>query len=188
MLRRRLLGVLSLLSLILCVATVVLWVRSYWVAYDFKSSTARTTSKKDGYRASGWGVSIGKGGIAFVVESDGFRPPSDPTTESHTDRELSTAAPYWPGTHSPPSIWRRIGFCSERTVWTNSMGYLDSRYVTIPLWLISILAALPPTLLLVSRSRHPNAPGLCPACGYDLRATPERCPECNWRRDKVKAG
>ena len=34
------------------------------------------------------------------------------------------------------------------------------------------------TLGLARWSHRKSPPGLCPACGYDLRATPERCPEC----------
>jgi hypothetical protein len=49
-----------------------------------------------------------------------------------------------------------------------------------PLWLIAaILAILPAVQLLVRwRSSRRENSGLCPSCGYDLRASKDRCPEC----------
>jgi hypothetical protein len=49
--------------------------------------------------------------------------------------------------------------------------------LVLPLWsLTGVAAAMPATRLATRRRRRP--PGLCVKCGYDLRATPERCPEC----------
>jgi hypothetical protein len=57
----------------------------------------------------------------------------------------------------------------------------------------SVLGVLPAaviTTMAIRRIRRlspPAAPGLCPRCAYDLRATPDRCPECGMIPTKVKA-
>jgi hypothetical protein len=52
--------------------------------------------------------------------------------------------------------------------------------LAIPWWLILIFAlAIPAGAAEKSwRQRRRIRKGQCPECGYDLRATPERCPEC----------
>jgi hypothetical protein len=56
----------------------------------------------------------------------------------------------------------------------------DCRSVLIPFWFtFAVTAALPVGWLArVARRKFAFPPGHCRRCGYDLRASPERCPEC----------
>ena len=57
-------------------------------------------------------------------------------------------------------------------------------YLFVPYWFPMAAAALLPALWTASsirrrlRARRDAGAKPCPRCGYDLRATPDRCPEC----------
>jgi hypothetical protein len=65
----------------------------------------------------------------------------------------------------------RDGFLAFR--WQNDRIV---KLIGVPLWLLSAVFAW--LFVRLHRATRVRSPGLCPTCGYDLRATPERCPEC----------
>jgi hypothetical protein len=52
--------------------------------------------------------------------------------------------------------------------------------LSVPYWFVAGVTAAPPVwwTLRVCRRRRRGRAGLCPSCGYDLRASGGRCPEC----------
>jgi hypothetical protein len=61
---------------------------------------------------------------------------------------------------------------------------MDYAVVTIPYWFLLVLTAIIPAVSIRRRIRqlHRKRNNLCQQCGYDLRATADRCPECGTRQ------
>ena len=88
------------------------------------------------------------------------------------------------GTSSNGILWQKGGFvviCGSSDVPAQGnlpLGLkITERIISVPFWFITLLSGLwLIRVFLKWRSRFPK--GHCQKCGYDLRATPERCPEC----------
>ena len=86
------------------------------------------------------------------------------------------AAPGWLGvrieTEHVPHSPHRSGNVIRMIRW------FETRRVMIAYWPLVALTAVLPSVQLVRRKRAQRVRGSCQICGYDLRATPDRCPEC----------
>lgn len=149
LLRRRLLSVLTLLSLLLSMGVLALWVRSYpW-----------TDAAWYGTEASTFGVNSETGRILFIWAKGPF-PPLGFKTYSGRHK-----APLW---HQVKHLMVFRAFDSGNQSWV----------VQVPHWFVAAAAAIPQVLRWRRRRNDKRRAGLCLRCGYDLRATPDKCPEC----------
>jgi hypothetical protein len=161
---RRLLNFLTLLSLLLCVASALMSVRSLF-RLDGVSLFRQQTY---------WRVTSADG-ILCVARLTADAPHWSNGTQITKGGELRS--PQYSFGPEPRQI---AGFTlnsdSARAGTTN----LTLAVCAVPWWFIVVVtAAVPATGLWRRRRRRVRREaGLCPRCGYDLRATPGRCPEC----------
>ena len=76
-----------------------------------------------------------------------------------------------------PGTWEWAGFSNFATLWRPQYSSAP-RYIVVPLWIPCLLCVISLYLLPLHRRRKRLRLGLCLGCGYDLRASSEKCPEC----------
>ena len=179
--RRRVFNLAAVVSLALSVALCVLWGRSYFFLDRVVYATTPGASQAQ--------LHLGAESIQDTI-AIGY-------VYYHPKVPTHTPQPFTPG------LVRRAarvtpGFSNVTRQFADENGYqvagfglfawaLSSEYTNaghpvynygllFPHWAAALLSG--GVAWLCYRRRGFVGKGLCPACGYDLRATPDRCPEC----------
>ena len=193
---RRLVSLVAGVSLLLCVAVGTAWVRSLTIEDRwFFSPTApvptalAATDVEDPDRVvpvvtqRTLSCSEGRVRIIKMVSEEQYLMPAG--YWSAGVELLRTRFPRQDDEH-----WQLLGFeYRHRLARYSGVGVWKSRSnvdtgetsMAIPLWFLFVITAALPAVVAarwIRRGRRSRMPGLCAACGYDLRASAERCPEC----------
>jgi hypothetical protein len=191
---RRLFTALSALSLALCVAVVILWVRSYWIDEALVWGEPHVPPPTTWHMRA---VSSTHGRVAVFVYQDQQAALSSPVQAAEWVRMEAYLDPvigreYQRPATIPVPADQFLGFGYDSEGGGMEVRLRDgTRYATrsestiigFPHWcLAALFAAMPVQRLWIGRRlvrmRQRLATGQCAACGYDIRATPDRCPEC----------
>jgi hypothetical protein len=186
--KRRLFNFAVGVSLLLCVATCVLWVRGRFVGDCFSFHAFEDVGARSYWTERD--LRFGRGGVGmneWVKSRE-----RDPTSSSpgYPDREILMFPFHMTGKPEIPN------FClgpEDEAGWygfkhgafahidrTNLRPRESGWQVVIPYWAIWLATSIFPSAWLLSdRARRRRLRrGLCGVCGYDLRASPGQCPEC----------
>lgn len=188
--KRRLLNLVSALSLLLCVAALVLWVRSYRVSDVIRRDSRRITV--DALTGHSVELRFAGGGLALKIATFSN---SDPDLRLWRTRQISAGSSWeWTADQEPmypvlvPTgenrslarggfVWMECSFQSY-----GILRYHENSAV-LPWWSVVLSITVLPLfrlsrLLGIIRQSKRARGGSCRRCGYDLRASPNRCPEC----------
>src|SRR6185437_11625488 len=160
---KRVLTCCSALSLLLCITTAVLWVRSFYQASEFSIERQGSVHKFESW----------SGGIWCRLEQDW------PDLTNVTN-----------GNYEEPAYHRDfLGFVSSagregRCIGIGNEWSLSSTYCRswrLPYWSLAVLTgvlSIRSLHWLITKRQHARRSrlGHCRQCGYDLRASRERCP------------
>jgi hypothetical protein len=193
--KRRILHFFVATSLLLCLGTAILW------AYSYKYGITLNWSRRSTYvdAAGSWSSGAEGGGVGIVIargralysykdfpeykfDDDGeLHVPATPSRRTDS-WEFSAELPSDPYEPFPESILPdgppESGFYAF-VHWKEKDEHLIE--LEVPLYALTLAFALLPGYRVWRRFRRPRA-GNCQTCGYDLRATPGRCPECGTAR------
>jgi hypothetical protein len=178
---RRLANLSTALSLLLCVAVGVMWVRGAFVADWVEYVPVRSTQTAP-IKLVIFQLLFGDGGIRLSKTEFRVENPDDPSELARwlnlPTLSLNSAKPVL----KLDSAFH--GFDMSSGTLTYAPGATMQGWVLrVPYWFQLGLSAILPSMwvrrwLRARHRQHRLMHLLCPACGYDLRATPERCPEC----------